>query len=302
MTVTELHPQPEVHPKKKLKSEKKLTPRIRSRNYCFTDFNDTKFEQIYYANESIIRYMCWGLEVCPKTKKTHQQGWIQMVNPKDFHVIRKLLGGKCHLEKCMGSEYSNDKYCKKDGEYVQKGSFKSQGYRSDLEDIKKSIDDGAPMKSIADDYFGDYIRYYKGFEKYQEMVTKEKTKEFRQVDVIVHQGETGTGKTRVAVESERDHYMIRGDDLTWFDGYNGEKTLIIDEYANQVPVTKLLSLLDGYQLRLPVKGGFTYAAWNKVYITTNLTWLHDQAREEHIAALERRVTKVVNFDTKCQEG
>lgn len=280
--------------------EKMTTPkckktRVRSRNFCFTDFDMLDFGQIYETNCSIIRYICWGMEICPSTKKEHNQGWLQMVNPKDFNVVRKLMGGKCHLERCLGTEFDNEKYCKKDGKYSSRGTFKSQGFRSDLENIKKTLDEGGSLKSIADAHFGDYIRYHRGFEKYQELVTKEVTKKFRKIEATIHFGATGTGKTRTAVDQSSEHYMIRGDDLQWFDGYDGEDTLIIDEYANQVPITKLLSLLDGYQLRLPVKGGFTYANWTKVYITTNLTELHANAKDEHREALERRVTTVREF-------
>lgn len=273
--------------------------RVRSRNYCFTDFNMTDFDTIYDDYKDVIRYMCWGKETCPNTKKIHLQGWIQMINAKDFNVVRKLLGGKVHLERMCGSEYQNDKYCKKDNDFVCKGRFKAQGFRSDMEEIKKTLDGGGTMLEIATSHFGDYIRYHGGLTKYAELILEETTKAWRKIEVIIHYGETGSGKTRTAVDDSPDHYMIRGDDLQWFDGYKGQKTLIIDEYSNQVVITKLLSLLDGYQLRLPIKGGFTYANWNKVYITTNLDYLHINAKEEHRDALSRRVTEIINFVTKC---
>ncbi len=282
-------------PSKKSNTPKLKKTRVRSRNFCFTDFAMSQLGDLYWANRHIIRYIGWGVEVCPSTKKVHSQGWLQMTNPKDVTVIRKLLGGKCHVERCLGTEFDNDKYCKKGGKWYSHGEFKSQGYRSDLEDIKKTIDEGGSLKTVADDHFGDYIRYHSGIKKYQEMVQKEVTKTFRKVNTTIHFGATGTGKTRTAVASTDDHFMIRGDDLQWFDGYDGEGTLIIDEYSNQVPITRMLSLLDGYQLRLPVKGGFTYANWTRVYITTNLDCLHMNAKLEHREAFERRVTDVIEF-------
>ncbi len=287
---------------KQKNSKSKTTTRVRARNYCFTDFTMIDFGKVYESNKDIIRYMCWGEEICKSTKKIHQQGWIQMINAKEFNIVHKLLGGKVHLEKMLGTEYDNEKYCKKDGKFTTKGTFKSQGFRSDLEDIKKTLDSGGTMLSVATGHFGDYIRYYQGFAKYVEILLKESTRAFRRVEVIVHTGGTGTGKTRTAVDDSPDHFMIRGDDLQWFDGYHGEKTLIIDEYSNQVSITKLLSLLDGYQLRLPIKGGFTYAAWTKVYITTNLDTLHSNAKEEHRDALCRRISDILEFGTKCEKG
>lgn len=279
----------------KRKREGKKTTRVRSRNYCFTDFKIIDLDAIYKANETVIRYLCWGKETCPKTKKIHQQGWIQMVNPKDFTVVFKLLGGKVHLEKMLGTEFQNSKYCKKEGVFEERGQFESMGFRSDLEDIKKRLDVGETMYGISQHHFGDCIRYHNGFGKYKEWRLKESTKNFRKIEVIVHAGKTGSGKTRKAVEENPDHFLIHGDDLKWFDGYTGEKVLIIDEYSNQVPITRMLSLLDGYQLRLAVKGGFTYANWTKIIITTNLDILHVNAKPEHIEALERRVTEIIDF-------
>ncbi len=111
--------------------------------------------------------------------------------------------------------------------------------------------------------------------------------------VEIHTGPTGTGKTRACYDS--DAFMIHGDSLDWWDGYCGEKTLVIDEYSNQISLTKLLGILDGYQLRLPIKGGFTYARWTTVKITTNLGELHEKAKWEHRCALERRVTNTINY-------
>ncbi len=277
-----------------MKSEKKRT-RVRSRNFCWTVHKSLDLDRVYSSHKDIIRYMCWGRETCPKTKKIHEQGWIQMKNQKDFNVVRKLLGGKCHLEIMKGSEAQNDTYCKKEGDFHTRGKYKSQGFRSDLEDVKKLLDDNGSMLDVANTHFGDYIRYFRGFGKYHEMITKERTKTFRKVIVIVHAGKTGTGKTRMAVESTTDHFMIQGGDLKWWDGYQGETTLIIDEYANQITITDLLGILDGYQQRLPIKGGFTYANWTKVYITTNLECLHINAKPEHRDALCRRVSTIIDF-------
>jgi len=266
-----------------------------ARNWAFTDFQLLDLEKTYKNYEDIIRYICWGREVCPKTEKVHYQGWIQFVNKKTLGGVKRILGcNKVHLESCRGSEFDNDKYCKKDNDYKTFGKFTCQGSRSDLEAIKKKLDNCKSMYDVANGHFSQYVRYHSGFTKYAGLVAKEKTKGFRKVEVELISGPTGTGKTRTAVESSDDYFKIQGDQLQWFDGYNMEKTLIIDEYSNDVKITKLLSLLDGYQLRLPVKGGFTYANWTKVIITTNLEDLHLQANAEHLKALHRRITKHTN--------
>ena len=58
-----------------------------SRNWCFTDFELLNFEQIYEENKDLIRYICVGNEICPKTKKKHKQGWIQFINKKRMNGV-----------------------------------------------------------------------------------------------------------------------------------------------------------------------------------------------------------------------
>ncbi len=278
-----------LHPKK----------RSRSRNWCFTDYKCVDWTKMYNDLDDVIRYIAWGKEIAPKTGKEHHQGWIQMINPKDMGPMRKMFtsyGCSVHLESCKGSELQNDEYCSKDKCVTKLGDFKVQGQRTDLEDIKKTIDKGGTMYEISQSNFGDYIRYNKGFEKYKQLVDKKNSRKFRKVEVEIHKGSTGTGKTRACYSDGT--FMIHGDSLEWWDGYEGEKTLLIDEYSNQVSLTKLLGLLDGYQMRLPIKGGFTYAMWNKVKITTNLDSIHEKAKWEHLQALDRRINLVVNYDTK----
>jgi len=279
------------------KKEKKDLTKIQSRNWCFTDFSDLQWESIYVEFKDIIRYIAWGEEICPKTQRLHYQGWIQFFNKKRMSEVKRLCGSKkLHLEPRRGNAVQNDKYCAKDGKFINHGKFVKQGERTDLEMVKKKICDGATMKDIADGHFGSFCQYGRQFYKYKEMIDKEASKEFRHVEVTLLRGTTGAGKTRLAMESCINPYKIEGDQLQWWDGYDGETELVIDEYANQINITKMLSLLDGYRLRIPIKGGFTYARWTKIYITTNLWELHSQAQENHRAALYRRITKIIDFE------
>ncbi len=269
---------------------------MQQRNWCFTDFELLDWNQIYEDFNDIIRYIIWGKERCPKTNKDHYQGFIQFINQKRLIAVKKISGSnKIHLEACKGTVKDNMIYCQKEGNYREKGKAISQGYRSDLEDIKNLLDKGSSMKDIADFNFGAYCRYRNSFERYKQMVNKNRTKEFRKVEVIVIKGPTGCGKTRRAVETSKDHWKVEGDELQWFDGYEGEETIVIDEYDNQINCTKLLGLLDGYQRRLPIKGGFTYANWKRVILTSNNRNMHTAAKAEHQNALKRRITKVINF-------
>ncbi len=266
-----------------------------SKNWCFTDFELLDWGKIYRETEN-IKYICWGEETCPKTKRKHYQGWLQVINKKRLGGIKKLCQSKkIHVESCRGTESENNKYCQKDNLYQKIGEFTTQGKRTDLDELKKIIDNNGTLKDIADENFQAFIQYNRGFKEYKNIIDKSNRKHFRKLEIIHIHGETGLGKTRKAMSYSDDTYKIQGNALQWWDGYEGEKTLVIDEYDSQINCTELLGILDGYQLRLPIKGSFTYANWEKVIITSNYKDLHIRAKSMHQNALKRRITETIEM-------
>ncbi len=267
-----------------------------SKNWCFTDFELLEWDKIYSRHDEIT-YICWGKETCPKTKKDHIQGWIQFDKKKRMTGVKKVCRSKkIHIESCRGSEQENNKYCQKDNKYATLGEFTTQGQRTDLEQLKKIIDEGGTLETIANENFHAFIKYNRGFQEYKKIIDKKLRADFRKVKVIHIHGKTGTGKTKKAMSYEN-VYKIQGDDMKWWDGYDGEKTIVIDEYDNQINCTKLLGILDGYRLRLEIKGSYTYANWDTVIITSNYEELHENAKKMHRDALKRRISETIKM---CQ--
>ena len=78
-------------------------------------------------------------------------------------------------------------------------------------------------------------------------------------------GKTGTGKTRRAFELCGEDVWISGENLKWFDGYQGQANVIFDDLrTNSCSMNFLLRLLDRYRLFVPIKGGF--ADWRPTTI------------------------------------
>lgn len=266
----------------------------RSRRYVFTDYKKIDFKKVYEAQTKQIRYIAWGQEVCPESGRHHQQGWVQFHNAKTLAAAKKCLGDRSlHLETAKGSVAENEAYVsKEDTSPVCLGELPVQGTRSDLETVRAAIAKGSSDLQVANAHFGTWVRYQKSFAKYRSLTESANAEAFRHVSVVLLAGRTGSGKTRYAAKYAG--FLIQADQIgKWWDGYEGQRVICIDEYNNNVPITTLLTLLDGYRHRLPLKGSFTYAQWTTVFITTNLRELHLNASEAHRLALCRRITTVI---------
>lgn len=269
---------------------RKRKRQLRSRNWCFTDFTCKDLGDVFDDSETKARYICYGVEVCPETERAHHQGWVQFALAVTLASAKKRLSlPSAHFENCRGSCEENDEYCSKDGEVFRWGSFLSMGQRTDVDSIRAMLDDGSPLLDVARADFPLFCRSYRAFSVYRCLVQQTLSRSYRVVSSVILAGTTRCGKTRLAMRYNP--YLIGGKQLDWFDGYEGEDVICIDDFVDDVPIDFMLRLMDGHQLRLPVKGGFTYARWTKVIITTNCFHaLYCNAPVEHRQAFNARVT------------
>lgn len=277
-----------------------MTKIEQARFWCFTAYK----KPLSIENEK-LRYIIFGEEVCPNTGRLHWQGYLECKNKQSMTAMKKILDDKTiHLE--QKSEFSTREqareYCKKNNKFEEYGEFISgQGSRKDLHEIAKSLQNGTPLHEIMMNNPEIYCSYRNGLRDIAEHCLKVNSKEQREVEVILITGPTGVGKTYYAMNhcSEMP-YKIQGEDLKWWDGYNGEKTIVIDEYNNDVGIGKMLGFLDVYQLRLDIKGSHTFANWNTVVVTTNLELyeLHPNAKKRHREALFRRISKIFYMENR----
>lgn len=272
----------------------------RSRNFTITLNNYPRKWKETITKLKDLRYLIAGEEVAPTTGTRHLQGFIQFKQQTSLkQTIKRFakLGMVPHIEIANGSVQQNIDYCSKsDKDAFTWGEKKTERQRTDLVKLRDKIKSGElkTKKDVIDSEFDLYCRYRGGIKDAIQEYSIDRAQEFRNVDVEYVFGPTGTGKTRYLHE-HKDLFAINGSDMKWFDGYRGQTCLGIDEYDSNVACSDLLSLLDGYTKRLPVKGGFTYAMWTKVIITSNIhpSDLHRKAKDEHRRALWRRVNRII---------
>jgi hypothetical protein len=205
------------------------------------------------------------------------------------------LGGRCHVEAAHGTAADNRKYCSKDGDFWEEGTLPSQGNRSDIRELAQSIIDGQSIQTIAQDHPDQWIKYHGGILSLKGRVDRQKFRAFRNLDITVLWGPTGVGKTRYAYDQHERDAIYKINPIAgqyWFDGYEGEPVLIIDEWRDQWKEERLLQLLDGYECQLPIKGSHTYAGWTTVYITSNINPDNWWGKFEMSSPLKRRITRI----------
>lgn len=271
-------------------------PSPQGKYWCFTLNNYTVEEEKhvgYLATGEHVTYIIFGRER-GENGTPHLQGYLELTKKRRLGFVKKLDGlARAHIELRKGTASEAADYCKKEGDYVEEGEIsRGQGHRSDLDEIKRKLDAGASESEIAEQHFGDWCRMRKSFSAYRDLKLP---KTCRDVSVYVLYGDPGTGKTRFVYEEYPDVCILSDPTLQWFDGYNGEETVLIDDYRGDANASFMLRLLDRYPLRVPVKGGFKPWAVTTLFITSNMS--PPFGHGDIAAPLKRRIKKVMRLTT-----
>ena len=277
-----------------------------SRGWVFT-IHDYTEEQLRRGKVWLETHECIGisagLEIAPKTGSKHIQGYVRLSDAVKKTAFWKIIGpnakgkDKFWIKKANADWAANAKYTSKDENVVwhKIPPVSHQGARNDLAEFRACLKrkPDCTAAEMPEEHLNHLAKYPRLRNELRMDYLKEATRDFRQVQVIVHWGEAGTGKTRKPYEEGA--YIFDDYDNGWWDGYDGESVICFDDFYGGIKFNYLLRLLDGYQMRLKIKGGFTYAQWSKVYITSNQKPENWYARGL-TSALARRITDVVHFN------
>ena len=84
-------------------------------------------------------------------------------------------------------------------------------------------------------------------------------------------GAPGVGKTRTVMEKHGYRNVYRVANYAHpFDGYKGQSVILFDEFRSSIPLTEMLSYLDGYPISLPCRYADKTACYTAVYIVSNI--------------------------------
>lgn len=252
-----------------------------------------------------IDYIVGQEEMCPTTKKKHYQLYVKYSKGISMKYVKECFGNKAHIEIAKGTDEECIKYCTKEesrtGNWtIEAGELKTKGQRSDLSRVKEIIKEGGNMRDICEE--ASNYQALKGGElllKYME------TERDWMPEISWFYGETGTGKTKTAMEifSEKKERWISGRNLKWWDGYDGHKDVIIDDFrADFCTFHELLRILDRTPFRIENKGGTRQLLAKRIIITSCYHPADVYNTREDIGQLLRRITTIKEFKKAEEVG
>jgi len=254
------------------------------RNICFTSFDEAEYPHV---DQNGCTYVIVGRETCPDTKRLHLQGYAEFDKPKRMSTLKKAFP-TMHIEERKGSQKQAIDYCKKDGDWHEEGVLKQQGKRSDLEDVASDIFKGNSLSDIAGAHPTQFIKYAKGIKELRASTFTDRPYDKPPVVTWIW-GPAGTGKTRSAFEAHESVYIKDG--TMWWDGYEQQEAIIIDDFDGKWPYRDLLRLLDRYPYQGQYKGGYIKINSPYIYITCEYSpsffW-----RGNEFAQVHRRLSEI----------
>lgn len=234
-------------------------------NFCFTLNNYTLEEELDLLCTGLpITYIIYGYEI-GENGTPHLQGYCELNHKMRTRTIKKLGLGfeRMHIENRKGKQSEAINYCKKDNNWIEYGNPKTlvQGQRRDLDDVRLAASKYG-MKEVSTWANLQEIRVAEKYLQYNE------PKRTWKPQVTWLYGPTGTGKSKYAHETMPDAYC-KSDSTKWWDGYDGQEDVILDDYRGDwMKLSELLTLIDRYERRIEYKGGSRQFLAKRIIITS----------------------------------
>lgn len=264
--------------------------------WCFTDF-ELKTDYSFLG----AKYLCYGVETCPETGRTHHQGYAEWETNQRIKSLKERGPNSFHWEKRKGNQEQAINYCKgihqgktENEIFLEFGekSGNKQGKRSDIDLVKEMVNDGKSMSDIVD-----ATSSYQAI-RHAELILKYKESKRTEPPIVYwYYGPTGTGKSRTAfMEAGEDCWVSMGN-LKWWEGYDGHKNVIFDDFRGDFcTLHELLRILDRYEYRIQCKGGSRQLLAENIWITCPYPPWEVYKTNENIAQLLRRIDVILYFD------
>ena len=295
----------------------------RYRNICWTLYNVPDIAttiQVGNRPQQVVNYLVYQQEICPNTQRLHYQGYMEFNCQLALSTIKDKVfkDQTVHVEARRGTQDQAVDYCIDGGkrapgtEPTHWGTKHEQGTRRGFSMVVRAIDSGASLDQVSRDHPDVVAHAMQWTRQLFVHASARAIPHWRSVAVYVLWGTPGSGKTRrVYHANDPSDVYHRGEpgqfNKLWWCGYEQQRVLLIDDFygSGTIGWNETLNILDGHRLRLEIKGGHTWAAWETVYITSNVhpsDWYKSETNEEKRMALYRRLTHIIHLEGPCREA
>lgn len=248
--------------------------------WWFITWNNPKHpeEKEALLKEKTISYIKFQYER-GKNGTPHYQGVFYLKGPSTCTTLRNKFPGCGYLAPVKDTKGAV-KYCGKVESRIEgpweRGTMPAQGTRSDLMVCKEIIDRGGRMEDLFEQSFGNAVRYGRGLSTYINLVDK-KTPRTWQTICYVYGGDARIGKSEAAREEalawggKTFWLTLEGGNMgkVWWDGYDGEENVVIDEFEQQIRLVDLKRIIDSTPYKVPIKGSHIEFKAKRVWILSN---------------------------------
>lgn len=266
-----------------------------SRNWCFT-LNNYTDDDLQWVSTYGYSYCIFAKEV-GESGTPHLQGYMEFPSVKLLTTLHNAHP-RVHWEMRKGTQEQAIAYCRYDdypkciveNTVVEEiGEKKHQGNRTDLIAVAHAV---VKKNFVSTEFPEEYIKYHKGIEAFKSSLYAHRTES---PIVVWRWGLAGTGKTREPYDKHIDSVYIK-DSTMWWDGYEQQEAIIIDDFDGHWPYRDLLRLLDRYPYQGQYKGGYHKINSKYIYITCEHHPSHFWGGNE-LEQITRRLTDIMEVKT-----
>lgn len=293
--------------------------RLRSAVSTLNNYTDADVAKLHaFAATDNCKYLVYGCEV-GEQGTPHLQIFFQLKDAVTRSSLCKKLFAAWFDKAYAKDPKDSAGYCMKgeetDRPYSQYyarpapswvgdqfGQISAQGIRSDLSAICDRIIDRQSIRQVALEHPDTYARFHRGLDRLRTHLFPPRSLE-AMPEVQVYYGPTGVGKSYRAFKEfypGEPRYVWSPASGKWFDNYDFEKILVLEEFRGQLPLGFLLMILDWKECRVETKGGTVQLQCDRIVITSPCPpaeWYSAETFDKHdtYAQLQRRLTTVTHI-------
>jgi len=275
----------------------------KTRSYSFTWNNypeDYKTRILQFYDDAKLRYLICGEEKGDEGTP-HIQGHITLKNANTIKALQKKLAPldiKMAILPIKSTADKSIEYCKKDGQWWDKGDAPAQGKRTDLADMMEHIKANPTSKkrTLMEAFPMTMARYPHFAAEYkllcmEDVLTNLDWKDGHSPNLWIY-GPPGAGKSRAVRETYKTVYSKQPN--KWWDGFDGQQCVLIEdlEPMHEKMSWHLKIWADRYPFIAQIKGSCVHIRPEVIIVTSNYTPESIFADNTICQAITRRFTMV----------